>query len=299
MSEDSRKQQTLYQYFLGMLSEAEQAQLEEEYFAQPERRQALWATFDELVERFVQGEMTAQEAQAFAFQLQTKPALRARAERLHTLYHFLSATSRPNEVKEPLAPAQATPRRQSWGALPIWGWGVLVTGVLLLGLGGWWLSRRANPQEQEVAQVQPTVASTVPPVNTPLPAPTITSPNKGKSDPQPARLKPFYLLLEEVRAPGEATKLAITEQTQTIVLYFEMPPPLRANYQGVAQIGKGQIFASFPRLPVQELRGTTFVAVRLTVADIPPADFTIQLKASSAEKEAPPLVTRRFRLAKE
>lgn len=305
MLEDPIKKNPIYHYLLGTLSEAQQEQLEEEYFSQPERRQELWAIFDEMVERFSQKEMDSQDAQKFAEQLQTKPVLRERAERLHTLFHLLSSTSPPKTIAAKQTPDRPTSSLGKWLTIPVLRWGVVAACALLLGLGGIVLSRRTQQQVNEIAQTQPTAAASgIPPIPaTPTARPAATSPIKPKPEPPPLKtqsshLATFYILLENTRAMDEATRLSIGEQTQTVTLHFEVQPPFQSNYQGVAQTSSGQIFKSFTNLKVQKQEDLSFVTIRLAMTEIPSPDFTIQIQTNSASSNTPPLVSQIFHLEK-
>lgn len=307
MLEETIKNNLFYHYLLGTLSEAQQAQLEEEYFSQPERGQELWAIFDEMAERFFQGEMDAQDAQKFAVQLQTKPFLRARAESLQALYQVLFAP-----VPKPDFAARQIPERHTNPSI-IWffrhalSWGLLATGVLFLAIGGWLLSRQATDQEREIAQARPTVALdpappsvTATPTAEPSAAPRIKpKPNRSPAIERRANLVAFYILQEDARAQGEAVKLAITEQTQTIELHVEVQPPFLSRYQGVAKTSKGQTFKSFTNLQVQPQKNMAFVTLQLAVAEIPTSHFTVQIKTASAGNDAPLFVSQVFAIEKE
>ena len=303
MSEDSINKQTGYNYLLGKLSQQQSEQFEAEYFAQPERSQEVWAIFDEMVERFVQRAMPADEAQAFAAQLQTKPFLRARAERLHTLYHFLAEP--PVKKAAAMAPGPNSSTR-NWFALPVWGWCALVTSVLVLGLLSLLPLRREGNRGTEIAQVQPTAAISVAPqpIATATPLAASPTPAKAKTETSPhpsssSSLTPFYILLEETRTQGQPKKLAITTQTQAIALHFEVVPPFQSAYRGTVRTDTGKVVRSFSALKINRHKGTAFITLRLAIAELSSAGFSVQLQAMTTEKNAPPLLQQEFYLKKE
>ncbi len=308
MLEDTIKNNLLYCYLLGTLSEQQQEQIEEEYFSQPERRQELWAIFDEITERFLQRELDPQDAQKFALQLQTKPYLRARAERLQSLYHLLPATAQQDNVTARLISERRNTSFTKWFAIPALRWGGLATCALLLGIGGYLLSRKAKDPVSEIVQVQPTVVtsnipSVMPIAATPTAQSSVVLPIKPKTNPSPTTLQrsevaAFYILQEGTRTSGEATKLAITEQTQILALHFEVQAPFQSSYNGLAKMSNGKAFKSFANLKVHQQNNLAFVTVQLAVTEISGASFTVQINNTSSDKEAQPLVLQRFYLEK-
>ncbi|MBS1810029.1 MAG: hypothetical protein JST84_17845 [Acidobacteria bacterium] len=289
------------------MSEPHQEQIEEEYFSQPERRQELWAIFDEMAERFFQGEMESQDAQKFAAQLQTKPILRDRAERLFRLYQALPATAQAaHATAKPFTPGLTTTFSQ-WFTVPALRWGALAACILLLGLGGVFLRSRFQEREHEIAQVQP-VNERISPLPTITSAPTAKPAATPPLKPTPTQLPVvgqransvgFYILQEDTRASSEAIKLKIAQQTQLVELHFEVQPPLLPSYQGIAVASDGQTFKSFLNLRVKRQKEIPFVTMQLAVAEIPAPDFTVQIKTISAGSDAPPPISQAFHLEKE
>ena len=308
MQEDTIKNNLLYRYLLGTLNEDEQEQVEEEYFFLPERQQELWAIFDETAERYFQGALDAQDAQKFAMQLQTKPSLRARAENVQALYQFLSAPVPADKMAAKQVSERHLPVAKKRFALPALHWAGLAACLLLLGLGGYLLNRKANEPTREIAQIKPgigvsPVPAMTPTVVTPTPQPSTVQSISPKLHNSPvilprANVAAFYILQEDTRAGGEGTKLAITPQTQIIALHFEVQSPFQSHYTGVAKLNNGKIFKSFTNLKMQRQNNLAFVTLRLAVDEIPAVSFTVQINEASSNKEASPSFSQLFRLEK-
>lgn len=307
MLEDSIKKNPFYKYWLGTLSEPHREQIEEEYFSQPERRQELWAIFDEMAERFFQGEMESQDAQKFAAQLQTKPILRDRAERLFRLYQALPVTAQSAHTMAKPSLASSSTSFSKWFTVPVLRWGALAACIVLLGLGGVLLRSRVQEREREIAQIQP-VNERISPLPTITAAPTAKPSATQPLKPTPTQLPVagqhansvgFYILQEDTRASSEAIKLKIARQTQLVELHFEVQPPLLPSYQGIALTSEGQTFKSFLNLRVRRQKEIPFLTIQLAIAEIPASDFIVQIKTTSAGSDALPLLSQAFHIERE
>jgi anti-sigma factor RsiW len=80
MKERREQAELLQQYILGELSEAEQQQVEERYFAEPEWAQELIAERAELLDAWADDTLPSAQRVQLERQIQKLPALRRQAE---------------------------------------------------------------------------------------------------------------------------------------------------------------------------------------------------------------------------
>ena len=313
MQEDSLQTNPLFRYVLGDLTEAEQARIEEECFADPLRQQELWGVFDEVAERFLQDELAAEDARKFAARVQASPRLRERVENLHALLRTIesrtlaarTATSAPTipAAKLPQAPAWT-----NWFAVRPWGW--LAAGIVMLALGLLWWSQKPTSKVDEVATVQPTpqptISSPVPTAThsstdspTPKPTahatPTATPPRAGTGQ---AVVATFFILQEITRDQSNAIQLTVAQQVEAIALQLEVRPPLYPLYQITMQTGAGSILKTEPKVRPQRRAQMSFVTLHIPLAKLTEDTFTVQISGLTPGQEPKQIAARTFQVEK-
>jgi hypothetical protein len=184
-------EETCERYLLGELSEAEQTQFEEAYFADDSLFERYLAVKDELLDAYARGELTKEKRARFE---QYFPATAPRRQQIDEAKHLIgAATAAARKTSLTSGEPQTVSRdaRSSWreslaglfGSRPL-GWQFALVLLLLLAAGGvWTLIRYRQRQASELAssektKPQPPLTSSPPVVagnNTPSPFPTSTS----------------------------------------------------------------------------------------------------------------------------
>jgi hypothetical protein len=172
MSKQFYDDQTLTQYLLGSLSEAETERLDELSLTDDEVAEALRVVEQDLVDAYVQDELSEAARARFkshylASALRRDKAAFAQAFQAHAENSL--AARRAAEAQTGAA-AKAAPKRkdQSWfstwrgfnASRPAWQWGAAVAASALLVAGGWLMFERARPRQQ-TAQAQTQSAAPV------------------------------------------------------------------------------------------------------------------------------------------
>lgn len=285
MSEESLQTNPLFRFVLGTVSEAEQQRIEEECFTDPVRQQELWAVFDEVAERFWQGDLPSAEAQQFAARLHASPLLAERANHLRAL---LAA----------LAPPPAPPASQAassfwfgWPTLTWWQGGVAATALLLALLGIIWWQREPTKPELVVRQESPSPAPTAgfspsPPSPSPSVAPTKSQVTPTTKPPaSTATLATFFLLSKTVRDSGNIVPLPVAPLTETLTLQMEVRKPLYPRYRVTVQSSDG-VTRTIPNLRPQPHQGGWMLAIQVPVAAVATEPFTVQINGVSSSQES-------------
>ena len=100
LSEQIDRQEMAMRYLLGRLSEEEEAPLEERYFSEDDEFEELEAAEDELIDRYVRGQLSDEDSRRFR-RLLVSPRLAERVELAKILAQRTSSQTQPQAVVEP------------------------------------------------------------------------------------------------------------------------------------------------------------------------------------------------------
>lgn len=285
MPEESLHPELLLRFVLGTASESEQMRIEEACFTDPDRQQELWAVFDEVAERFWQGDLTPIETRQFALRLQASPLLYERAKQLQALLDALPTTAAMPVV-------QTEPSFWSrWRGLTWWQVGLPATALLLvMGSVIWWSRIPSAPvsiARQEPPSPRPTdnPAGPLPTLSTvpySSPKPKVSPPMK--SSPPIATPTTFFLMQKTVRDMDTIIPLPITPRTQTLALQMEIRKPLYPRYQVTVQSSDGHLH-TIPNLRPRLYQGQWLLTIQLSVATVTVEPFTVQIQGLPSQQE--------------
>jgi hypothetical protein len=146
-------------YLLGELSESEQTALEQEYFADGEKFEQLWAAENELVDRYVRGRLSRADRQRFERHYLSTPGHRERVAFARSLLKAADQPAQENAAPEVISDPQS---EDSWWAKlvatlrgPQFALGVgLALASLLLALGAVWLFIDRGRLSEQLARLQ-------------------------------------------------------------------------------------------------------------------------------------------------
>ena len=166
---NSAQENLMLRYLLGDLPEEEQFALEQEYFAEQEKFEQVWALENELIDNYVRGNLSNQERALFEHNYLAFPKHQARVAVARNLVQAADETIVVEPKQAPLKP------NPSWWSnflaslqLTQLAWGGVTALAVLLGLGGWWYLRPSSVPTEQIAQQQPP--------NSPVPLPSIEAP---------------------------------------------------------------------------------------------------------------------------
>jgi hypothetical protein len=143
--------QMMRRYLLGALPESEQVALEQQFFADGEMLDHVWAVENELVDGYVRGQLSPAERQQFEQHYLASPGHRERVAFARTLLPMTNEPAlraRSGEATESLWAKMLAMLRTPQFALSA----ALVVAVMLIG-GAWLMNERARWQQQ-LAQSQ-------------------------------------------------------------------------------------------------------------------------------------------------
>jgi hypothetical protein len=240
---NERQENLVRRYLLGDLSEAEQTALEQEYFADSEKFEQIWALENELVDGYVRGQLRDQERTLFERHYLTTPNHRQRVAIARTLVQTADATIVAEVAEKKDRAIEPTPIASWWSNLLAWtpqlAWGGAAA-LLLLALGGWWYLRSTAPTEQ-IAQ-QPT-SSPAPSVVAPAPQSSAlpsTPDSPGQASPTPlpqssvqSAVAPVFavILAGSLRNAGDLQQVVIPRGTKQMWLEMKLEGDDYPTYQ--------------------------------------------------------------------
>jgi hypothetical protein len=135
----------LVPYLLGALSETETEQLDALSFTDPEFAGRLSAAENDLVDAYVQGELTGDTLDRFESHYLASPLRREKVDLARTFQSY--AGQNLSKTTESVAVVKRTPKASLSEIFQstFLRWSVAVAAVLVLLAGGWWASHRQNP----------------------------------------------------------------------------------------------------------------------------------------------------------
>lgn len=292
---NTAQENLMLRYLLGDLSEAEQVALEQEYFADSEKFEQVWALENELVDNYVRGSLPKQERALFERNYLASPQHQSRVAVARNLVQAADETiiveNNPAPIKSTtswwsnlLASLQLT--QLAWG-------GAAALAMLLLALGGWWYLRNSSaPTEQIARQDSPASPVLVPSVTTPSPLPIASETPKSvlpTPTPQPSQsARPAvpavlaFALGGALRNSGEIHRLSIPPGTKQVRMRIRLEDAEYQRYQiRLRTIGGDEVLTQQSLQPVGQA-----VFVTIPTNKLPHGDYSLTLSGVSQAGDA-------------
>lgn len=115
MRQTTEQDERVIRYLLGDLPEAEQVAVEQEYFADPEKFEEVWAAENDLVDRYAQGRLSRGELELFERNYLRTPRRRERVAVAGKLLEAAQTLDRPAAESDIATQiAEPSPFRQGW-----------------------------------------------------------------------------------------------------------------------------------------------------------------------------------------
>jgi hypothetical protein len=313
----------IHRYLLGDLPDEEQSSFEQEFMADGERFEQVWAAENELIDRYVRGGLTVAQKHLFEVNYLASPVHR---ERLDLAKKLIQAADSDRE-KEKAGFAAAHPRSR-WSSLLTawsanrWRWAV-VGAVALFAVSSVWLftenlrlrdqinrlrqqeareQQRSEELEEELkAQREQSDKldylreNELPPID-PQTAEPRTLPEQGESQPAIS----FLLSPLLIRGDGEAQELKIPKETEAVLLKMRVQESIERSLQVSLRTVEGvQIWSrSGIKFRPQEKNGS-IVSVSIPANKIPAGDYVLTLSALNEANEPEEINRYFFRLSKQ
>lgn len=250
MEENHEHENACERYLLGEMSEQEQAQLEEAYFADDALFERFLAVKDDLIDAYARGDLTGQKREQFEQHFLASESRRERVEEARGFIRAVTAASTNTITVDKTNPAHtddATSWLQSISKLfvsrPLVWQGALAV-LLLIALAGSWLlvrrfqsqrtererlqneeaARRLQEQERGRAVVPPVTSNGLPTNPTATPTPERTPPSKPADEhppqPMPAQVASLFLSPFSPRDATASNSLLLRPETRGVRLHL-------------------------------------------------------------------------------
>lgn len=282
----SESRDKLIGYVLGKLDESEQQRLEENCLADPDLAEEVWATWDDLADAFLRGELPESERQQFAARVSASPVLRKRLAEAKAFLCAVDIAATPKAVLES-RPKRLTGfvRRMAALLLPQPKYAMAAIAVALL-LGIAWLAfRPSQPIPKTDGDLAVFVTPTPEPIQpTPMPlaSPGATPVSNG------AMLATLLLSLDVARDVADSPALQITSQTQTAQLQLELPQTSASQLRATLQKRGGDTVKTWNKLLPRRYKTMTVITLQLPAHSLDAGDYVVKLSAVSSANESSP-----------
>jgi type II secretory pathway pseudopilin PulG len=299
-------------YLLGEMSEQEQAQLEEAYFADDALFERFLAVKDDLIDAYARGDLAGQKRRQFEQHFLASEPRRERVEEARGFIRAVTAASTNTVTADKTNPAGAAAatswlpsisrlfasRRLVWqGALAV---------LLLIALAGAWVlvkrfqsqrTERERLQNEEAArrlQEQERGRAVVPPVNnnglptnaTATPSPERTPPSKPADEhppqPAPAQVASIFLTPFSPRAATASNSLLLRPDTRAVRLRLAFTGDEYSRYDVILRtLNSKQVLSRRGLKTTSDSTGRS-VAITLEPAIFDRQDYIITLSGLTA-----------------
>ncbi|HZS06472.1 MAG TPA: hypothetical protein VFD58_16655 [Blastocatellia bacterium] len=326
----SDQENLMSRYLLGELSESEQTAIEDEYFADGEKFERMWAAENDLVDRYVRGRLSRADRQRFERHYLATPRHRERVAFARSLLKAADHSAQENDA--PAAISESEPEDSWWVKLvamlrgPQLALGVgLAMASLLLTLGVVWsflergrlreqlarletersaeqqrqqeLERQRQELEKKLAEWQgqgiqwKTELERLRAEQRRIEAQKVTP----QPSSQPALLS-FLLTPGLLRGGGEPRQLAIPHSTAQVRLRMKLDGNDHRSYQvGLRAVDGGEVFRQ-QSLKARPGKAGAEVAVTIPAAKLTAGDYILTLSGVNAAGETEELNRYFFRV---
>ncbi len=291
---NSAQENLMLRYLLGDLPEEQQFALEQEYFAEQEKFEQVWALESELIDNYVRGNLPNKERALFERNYLASSKHQARVAVARNLVQAADETI----VVEP-EPAPLKPNPSWWSnflaslQLTQLAWGGVAALAVLLALGGWWYLRNVSTSTEQIAR-QDAPASPVPAPSVEAPTPLPIAPETPKTElptptsqpSQPARpAVPAVLAFAlggALRNAGEIHRLSIPLGTKQVRMRINLEDKEHQRYQiRLRTIGGAEVLTQQALPPVGQA-----VFITIPTSKLPNGDYSLTLSGINSTGEA-------------
>jgi hypothetical protein len=275
-------------YLLGELSEPEQTELEERYFADPALFDELCAVRDDLIDAYVRDELSPDLRQRFERFFRAAPRRREQIQFAEALLQAVDSRP-PLPVRSETRPF-ASERRL--GFFTSYRQPILAAAALALLIAGSWFVVHLIRQRQRAEII---TSSGPPPESSAAPAPTgssqspgpspTTSPTRTSSPESKPVLATFVLTSNLVRGSTETQKLLVPKNATMVQLQLSVDGVGYKNYSGVTQTPEGAEVFRARHLKSESNKSGHVVLISIPANLLGNGDYIIRLSGQTVENE--------------
>ena len=272
MKDIERERLLIRQYLLGELDEHEQEQLEQRVITNPDYKEQVLITEDELLEEFVNGTLSPRELESFN-RMYSSPAQRRKVKIAQALNRYASEHA---PVVQPMA-------HRSWTRSLIDLFSTktrfhqfsLAALILVLAVGGsilvyWLISRVSSADYNALLQLN-------------QPASEILQPNSSIVS---VSLQPLLL-----RGTGESRTITITKETQTVQLRLPDPSGGTYSFQATLKDREGAEVFSLGNLRTRQIDQHSELVIQIPARMLKPQDYQLEISEQRADGTYEPPTT--------
>jgi hypothetical protein len=287
---ESSQNKLLVGYLLGELSEPEQTELEERYFADPALFDELRAVRDDLIDAYIRDELSPDLRQRFERFFRASPRRREQIQFAEALLQAVDC--------RPRLPVRSTTRpftsERRFGFFTGYRQAILAAAAFVLLIAGSWFFVHLIRQRQRDEQVQ-VITSNGPTPEPSAPAPTGSSQSPGPSPTgSPTRasspeskpvLATFVLTSDLVRSSTETQKLLIPKDATMVQLQLSVDGAAYRNYSAVVRTPEGAEVFRVRQLKSESTKSGHVVLISIPANLLGNGDYIIRLNGLTAENE--------------
>ena len=270
-------------YVLGTLPDAERVRLEERYFADDAEFEEIEIAEEELIDRYVRGELSTSDRAAFEQTVTRSPRLMERVEFAKLFAGKLRvAEAQPKKAKwwEGLFGFSQAPRLAFAFSILL----VLIAGGVLL--VGWWQlraeSRRLAAQQAALDQRQRELDQQA--QNRPTPTETPVPQESQEPAPQTGAVLPFTLFPGSTRSTSGSSNLHIVPGTSEVRLTLNLRDTDYSSYRVTLNSPDRQNILSQSGLKPRITKNRAVVTFRVPSQRLPQGDYYITLFGEPANE---------------
>lgn len=310
MSGQSGNKELAVQYLLQTLSDEKSAQVEENYFSDDAEFEEFEVAEEELIDRYVRGELSDSERDQLERTIAASPRLRERVQFARVWKETLATSTEQATVSSRIESQKIERRRTTWWS-SLFGVSAesraprlaLAFGVLLLLIGGAafvfsWLKGRedarqlaAQQAEQRQREIDKEAAGSRSPADQlasqpPQPSPNVNATVPGQTEDQNSSISKSFVAVTLSpgvrRSGGPSNDFRIAPGTREVRFTLNLRDPDYVTYRaGIHPVGRANVFSSGFVKP-RRLRSGAILTINVPARQLPPGDYGIGLEGRTA-----------------
>jgi hypothetical protein len=285
--QDIQKEAAIRKYLLGY-SEPEMAEaIEERLVTDQDYLQTFSIVKEDLVEDYLDGDLSAEEADRFKNYFLTTPLRHRKLEIARALAERANNAPAPvSELPEPNQPV-SFPSRSRWRGTKYWLLAAMISGIVIAAFAVWVKLKSPLPMENANNEANKQLRNEIARLNDPqLNVPV------GNTV-QQRTLSPVT-----VRSIGDDRRLLVQPNTQTIVLQLVLGDQSYDTYRVSLQNAEGLELANIEAIKPTGANAGQFVEVRLPAQVLQSRSYQIKLTGLASDGKSEPIAEYPFQLIK-
>jgi hypothetical protein len=316
MAEETITTRVIRNYLLGRGSESEAEKIEGMYFADSQGLDEVWATFADLVEEYLRGDLSEVESRFFEQRLRSSPAFREIFETEKALYKYSANTTKGVSPQTDPHPTvfKTGGKRRFPGLAFVKTWGLAFAGIFALFAFMLWfaLQSRARlhplsptlsqqtkaPDQKSPDKIAP---SPIPPQETPqIAGPANTPPANETKSPKggvtPGIIATYLFPAAPVRDSQPELTLKIQPQTRFLQLEFELAGDDCPVFSAVLRTESDQPLGHWEKLRPRRDYSTPRITLRVRAELLENAAYVVTTQCANGRENPTSTQQYRFRV---